>query len=115
MTNREKFVLMAELVADNTELVEFCNDQIAKLDAKAEKAREKAQLKKAQGDELYAAVISAVSTEPMTAEQVLECIEGEDLTVAKVRARLSQGVKNGALVKETLKVEGKSKVHYTVA
>ncbi len=115
MTNREKFVLMAELVAENTELVEFCNDQIAKLDAKALKAREKAAERKAQGDELYAAVVSVLTSEPQTAEQVLEQIEGDELTVAKIRARLSQAVKNGAANKESVKIEGKAKMCYTVA
>ena len=37
----------------------------------------------------------------------------EDLSVAKIRARLSQGVKNEVLAKETIKVDGKAKVHYT--
>ena len=112
MTKKEKFALIAELLADNAEIVDFCNDEISKLDAKAEKAKAKAAEKKAAGDELYAVVIEAVGTEYITAEDVLASIEGEDLTVAKIRARLSQGVKNGVLAKEAIKVDGKSKVHY---
>ena len=115
MTKKEKFALIAELLADNAEIVDFCNDEIAKLDAKAAKAKEKAAEKKAAGDELYAAVVAAVGTELVTAEDVLGVIEGEDLTVAKIRARLSQGVKNGVLVKESVKVDGKAKMCYKLA
>ena len=115
MTKKEKFALIAELVADNAELVDFCNDEIAKLDAKAEKAKAKAAEKKAAGDELYAAVVSVLTSEAQSAEAVLEQIEGEDLTVAKIRARLSQAVKNGVAAKETIKVDGKNKVCYTLA
>ena len=112
MTKKEMYNLIAEKCADNAEIVDFCAAEVARLDAKAEKAKAKAAEKKAAGDELYAAVIEAVGTEFVTAEDVLANIEGEDLTVAKIRARLSQGVKNGVLVKESIKVDGKAKMHY---
>jgi len=112
MTKKEMYALIAELCADNADVVDFCASEVAKLDAKAAKAKAKAAEKKAAGDELYAAVIEAVGEDFVTAEDVLASIEGEDLSVAKIRARLSQGVKNGALVKESIKVEGKAKVHY---
>ena len=112
MTKKEMYTLIAELCAGNADVVDFCGAEIARLDAKAEKAKAKAAEKKAAGDELYAAVIEAVGTDFVTAEDVLGNIEGEDLTVAKIRARLSQGVKNEVLVKETIKVDGKAKVHY---
>lgn len=133
MTKKEKYAFIAEFLADNAELVaeaianhegldvepadfvDFCNDEIAKLDAKAEKAKAKAAEKKAAGDELYAAVVSVLTNEAQSAEAVLEQIEGEDLTVAKIRARLSQAVKNGVAAKETIKVDGKNKVCYTLA
>ena len=113
MTKKETYTLIAELLADNAEIVEFCNAEIVKLDNKAEKAKAKAAEKKAAGDELYAVIVESVGADFVTAEDVLAGIEGEDLTVAKIRARLSQAVKNGVLVKESIKVEGgKSKVHY---
>ncbi len=95
-------------------VVEFCDSQIEKLANKAVKAKERAAEKKAAGDELYAAVIGCVGTEPVTADAVLAMLEGDDLTVAKVRARLSQGVANGVLAKESIKVDGKAKMHYTL-
>jgi len=115
MTKKEKFALAAELLADNAELVEFFNSEIAKLDAKAEKAKERAAAKKAEGDELYKVVCSVLTNEPQSREAVFAQIEAEDLTVAKVGARLSQAVKNGDAVKSTEKVEGKNKVMYALA
>lgn len=115
MTKKEKFELAAELLADNAELVAFFKDEIAKLDAKAEKAKVRAAEKKAQGDELYANVVAVLTNEPQTREAVFAQLEGEDLSVAKVGARLSQAVKNGVAVKETVKCEGKSKVVYSLA
>lgn len=115
MTKVEMYALIAELCADNADIVAFCASETDKLNAKAAKAKERAAEKKAIGDELYAAVISCVGTEPITADAVLAMLEGDDLTVAKVRARLSQGVRNGVLVKESIKVDGKAAMHYSIA
>ena len=115
MTKKEMYSLIAELCADNAEVVAFCENEVAKLDAKAAKAKEKAAEKRAAGDELYAEVIACVGETPVTADTVYaeNFADYEDLSVAKIRARLSQGVKNEVLAKETIKVDGKAKVHYT--
>ena len=115
MTQKEIFGLIKETCADNEVIVEFCDAQIAKLDAKAEKAKVKAAEKKAAGDELYAVIVSTLTNDLQTAEAVLEQLEGDELTVAKVRARLSQAVKNGVAAKESVKIDGKAKVCYKLA
>ena len=115
MTKTQMFDRIAEVCADYADIVEFCDAEKAKLAAKAEKAKARAAEKKAIGDELYATVVSVLTNEPQSREAVFAQIEGEDLTVAKIRARLSQGVKNEVLVKETVKVDGKNKVHYKKA
>ena len=115
MTKIEILALIRELCSDNEIVVSYCDKETASLEAKAAKARARAAEKKAAGDELYATVVECVGSEPVTAETVLGMIEGEDLTVAKIRARLSQGVKNGVLSKDTAKIDGKNKVDYTRA
>ena len=117
MTKNEMYSLIAELCADNPEVVAFCENEKAKLAAKAEKAKARAAEKRAAGDELYAAVVATLTSEPQTADTIYanNFAEVEDLSVAKIRARLSQAVKNGVAVKETIKVDNKAKVHYTVA
>lgn len=115
MTRNEMFTLIAELCSDNEEVVAFCEAEQVKIANKAAKAKEKAAEKRAAGDELYNAVIACVGETPVTADTVYadNFADYEDLSVAKIRARLSQGVKNEVLVKESIKVDGKSKVHYT--
>jgi lysophospholipase L1-like esterase len=79
MTKVQKFELIAELCKDNEIVTAFCADEIAKLGAKAEKARAKAAEKRALGDELYAAVIECVGTELVTAETVLDMFENSGM------------------------------------
>ena len=115
MTKKEMFNLIAELCADNADVVAFCASEVEKLDAKAAKAKERAAQKRKEGDELYNAVVSVLTSTPQTRDAVFAQLEGEDLTVAKVGARLSAAVKNGDAVKSTEKVDGKSKVMYAIA
>jgi hypothetical protein len=114
ITKIEVLGIIKEAMADNEVVVAYCDNEIAHLEAKAVKAKERAAEKRAAGDELYAAVIGCVGTDPVTADAVLAMLEGDDLTLAKVRARLSQGVANGVLAKESIKVDGKAKMHYTL-
>lgn len=85
----------------------FAENEIALLDKKAVKAKERAAQKRAEGDELTDAVRGAMSTE--TFEPIAEIaarIEGEDVTVAKVTYRLTQLVKNGEAEKSELTIPG---------
>lgn len=115
MTQTEMYELIKTVCAEHDEIVAFCDAKIASLANKAEKARAKAAEKKAAGDELYAVVLDVLTAEPATCEDIVAKIEGEDITVAKVRARLSQAAKNGVVAKSTIKVDGKNKVVYALA
>ena len=88
-------------------LAAFAENEIALLDKKAAKAKERAATKKAEGDELTAVVRQVMSTD--TFEPIAEIaarIEGEDVTVAKVTYRLTQLVKNGEAEKSELTIPG---------
>ena len=117
MTKNEMFALIAELLSDNADVVAFCEAEQAKLAAKAAKAKERAAERKAAGDELYAEVVGCVTDELQTADAIYadNFADVEDLSIAKIRARLSQAVKNQVVVKETVKIEGKNKVAYKLA
>jgi uncharacterized protein (DUF885 family) len=115
MTKTQMFEMIKELLADNAEVVEFCDAQIEALANKAAKAKAKAAEKRAAGDELYAAVVACLTAEGQTREDILGQVEGEDLSVAKIGARLTQAIKNGVAVKESIKVEGKNKTVYKLA
>ena len=96
-----------EVVVTAEALAAFAENEIALLDKKAVKAKERAAQKRAEGDELTDAVRSAMSTD--TFEPIAEIaarIEGEDVTVAKVTYRLTQLVKNGEAEKSELTIPG---------
>lgn len=101
-----------EVAVDVDSIVAFCEKEINALATRAEKAKERAAEKRAEGDELQAAVLAALTDEPATRQDVTDRIEGEDVSVAKVGYRLTTLVKQGLAVKEEIAVtgeDGKSK------
>ena len=87
-----------EWTVSDAEIVEFCDNEIALLDKKAIKAKERAAEKRAAGDELTDAVRAALTDEfAVIADIATKVAEtyGEDATVARVTYRLTQLVKNG--------------------
>jgi hypothetical protein len=113
ITKREMFVAIKETFEtgsckfDAATVKAFCDKEIASLDAKAAKAKERAATKKAEGDELTEAVRAAMSAEEFEPiADIAARIEGEDITVAKVQYRLTQLVKNGEAEKEQITVPG---------
>ena len=121
VTKKENYEMLLEIVENSNseikaELVEFITKQINSIDAKAAKAKEKAAEKRAEGDELRAAVKAVLTNELQTAEMILGQIEGEELTKAKITARLTQLIKAGEAVKEEVKTEeGKKVMAYKLA
>ena len=98
------------------EYVEFLQGEIAILDKRAEKEKERRAEKKAEGDELGVAVKDAIVAEPKTAEAIAEELaeKFEDVTKAKVTYRASQLVKAGEVFKTQIKTEdGRKVVAYT--
>lgn len=77
-------------------VMEFCNKEIATLDTRAGKAKERAAQKKAQGDEMTEAVYAALSTEDFkTLAAVVQATDGDDVTTGKVQYRLKVLVDTG--------------------
>ena len=88
----------------------FIDHEVELLEAKAAKAAERAASKKADGDELRNAVQAALTDELQTIDAITAQIEGEDITKAKVTARLTQLVKAGVATKDMVKTEDGRKV-----
>ena len=96
-----------DVVVSAEALTAFAENEIALLDKKAVKAKERAATKKAEGDELTDAVRAAMSAEEFEPiADIAARIEGEDVTVAKVQYRLGQLVKNGEAEKEQITIPG---------
>ena len=69
-------------------VIEFCENEIALLDKKAAKAKERAATKKAEADELMEVVAEALSEDFEPIAEIAGRIQGDDVTVAKVAYRL---------------------------
>ena len=115
VTKKEYYVMLKEVVENSNsenkdELVEFIEKQITLLDNKAAKAKERAAEKRAEGDELRALVEATLTDEYQTIADITEQIDNEDVTKAKVTARLTQLVKDELAVKEEAKTEDGKKV-----
>ena len=86
--------------------IDFCQNEIDLLDKKTAKAKERAAVKRAEGDELTDAVRAALGEDFEPIADIAARVEGEDVTLSKVTYRLGQLVKNGDAVKEQITVPG---------
>ena len=115
VTKKEYYVMLKEVV-ENAEvenkgkLIEFIDKQVKLLDDKAAKAKEKAAEKRAEGDELRATVEATLTEEYQTIADITAQIDDEEVSKAKVTARLTGLVKEGLAVKEEAKTEDGKKV-----
>lgn len=108
ITKRDYYEMLKEIVLNAnvegaTELVEFIDKQVSLIDSKAEKAKARNAEKKANGDELREAVQSILTDEFQTIDAIVSQIEGEEITKAKITARLTSLVKNGIAEKTDVK------------
>ena len=113
ITKREMFEAIialatgGEMKYEAEAFVNFCENEIALLDKKAVKAKERAATKKAEGDELTEAVRAAMSTEEFEPiAEIAARIDGEDVTVSKITYRLGQLVKKGVAEKTQIEIAG---------
>ena len=99
-----------EWTVSDVEVAEFCENEIALLDKKAAKAKERQAAKKAEGDELTEVIKSVLTDEFQVtadiAKAVLEATGDEDNTVHKIQYRLGQLVKNGEAESTDVKIPG---------
>ena len=96
-----------DVVVTAEALAAFAENEIALLDKKAIKAKERAATKRAEGDELTAVVRQVMSTEEFEPIPVIAArIESEDATVGKVQYRLRKLVENGEAEKQELTIPG---------
>jgi len=107
-----KEVVMAAECEHQEEMIEFIDKQIELLETKAEKAKERAAKTKAEGDALRDAVEALLTGEFQSADEITAQLEGEDITKAKVVARLTQLVRAEIADKEQMKDSSGRKVMF---
>ena len=93
------------------QFVEFCKGQIADLDKKAAKAKERAAAKRAESDELTDVVYGVLTEEFQTIADIADAVAAElgdaatDVTAAKITARLTKLFKAESIEKDQISVE----------
>ena len=99
------------------EVIAFVDKEIEAIDKKNEKARERNAKKKEASDELRAEIKALLTDEFQTGEEITAKIQEthEDVSKAKVTARLSQLVRSEDAVKTTVKVDKRRIMAYAVA
>ena len=115
ITKREMFEAIKETFEtgeckyDADTVKAFCDKEIAALDAKAAKAKERAAAKKAEADALMKIVEDALTDEYRTIAEIAADVAeiDPDATVAKVTYRLTKLVEADIAEKEQVSVPGK--------
>ena len=121
LTKKDMFLQIRDIletkdIEDKEGLIEFVDNQIASLEKKAVKAKEKAAEKRAVGDELKDLVKSLLTNDYQTINDLLEQIDGADVTRAKVQARVTALVNDGYAEKADVETEaGKTAKAYRIA
>ena len=110
LTKRSVYEALLNMIETGTleiaedELKTFCENEIALLDKKAEKAKERAATKRAEGDALTDAVRNALTDEFEPIADIAARIEGDDVTVSKITYRLTNLVKAGIAEKDQITI-----------
>ena len=106
----EGIEMVGEIPAD--EVLAFIDKTVEQIDNKAARAKEKAAEKKAVGDKLYEVVVSALTADYQTIDEITAVVvdivaetdlENEEITKSRVTARLTQAVKNKVAMKDQIK------------
>jgi DNA-binding transcriptional ArsR family regulator len=97
------------------ELVDFIDKQIELLVKRKAAAADRAAKKKEESDALTEEILGLIGEDLVTVDEIVIAINREDVTRNKVTARLGKLFKNGAIVKETVKVDGNKRMAYKLA
>ena len=114
ITKREMFEAIKETFEtgsckfDAATVMAFCDKEIASLDAKATKAKERAAAKKAEADVLMGQVEGVLTGEFQTIADIAAAVAevNADATVSKVTYRLTKLVEAGVAEKTDVSVPG---------
>lgn len=110
ITKAQKYAMIEDILntvdGDNIDmLIEFVQAEQAALANKAAKAKAKAAEKKTEIDDLGNAVLGVLNGTPKTRDEVFALVEdfSNDVSIAKVGARLTKLVDAGLIVKSEVK------------
>ena len=108
--------MVGEIPAE--EVIAFIDKSVEQIDNKATKAKEKAAEKKAAEDEIYKAVVAALTADFQTIDEITAAVQeatgDEEITKSKVTARLTKAVKAEVAKKEQVKRDSRKVMSYAL-
>lgn len=112
MTKKDYFVEIENILRDAKEndLADVMAHEVELLENKAIKNKERAEARKIAGDELRDTISNILIDDLQTVDEIVDQIEDEEITKAKVVARLTQLVNLNEAIKEQVKTEDGKKV-----
>lgn len=100
-------------IENQDELLEFIDKEVETLERRKDKARERAEKKRAESDAMTDTIFDTLHYDYLTIDDVLEQIDNAEYTKSKVISRLGRLVRAGKVEKEYIKTEdGKRKMGY---
>ena len=97
------------------DVVNYVDTTIAQLEAKNEKAKERAAEKRKESDALTDVIASVLTDEPQTIADVVAQIEGDEVTPAMISSRAKKLIDAGVATKVSVKVGNRTVVAYKKA
>lgn len=97
------------------DLLEFIDKQIETLEKRKVAAAERAAKKRVESDALTDEIFSLIGENLITVDDIVNALDNEDVTRNKVTARLGKLVKSGAVIKDSVKVDGNKRMAYRLA
>lgn len=112
MTKKDYFKEIEKvlLAAGEDDLARVMANEVVLLQKRSVKNKERAAARKIAGDELRDTISNILTDDLQTVDEIVEQIEGEDVTKAKVVSRLTQLVKLNEAIKEQVKTEDNKKI-----
>ena len=110
--------IVKKFVEDETkrnELINFIDKRIDELEKRRINAASRGKKKKVQSDALAELILAQISNKLMTVDEILVSLDDIEITRHMVIARLGRLLKEGALVKDYVKVNKKRKTAYKLA
>lgn len=108
MTKKEMYGFIKSAMADNSDVVAFCDNEIALLAKKAASAKKAPK----KHDALMDAVYSALTSDPQLIDDIAaKC----GISNAKATYRLNALCKTGAVIQGTAKIDKSSKKTYALS
>ena len=86
------------------QIIEMCEKEIASLDKRSARAKERAEIEKAANDELADKVFALLTSDFQTIADIAAQFDDEDVTTSKIQYRLTKLVEYGKAIKTQVEI-----------